>query len=99
VWGLHLFWNWTQGSIFGIEVSGLTDIVTTSLLKESDPGPDWLTGGNYGIEASISCTVALIVSTIAVHFMPGLKPSDEMKRLSEPPSGVPAAASASGVTT
>jgi membrane protease YdiL (CAAX protease family) len=84
VWGLHLFWNWMQGSIFGIEVSGLTDIVTTSLLKEADHGPDWLTGGNYGIEASVACTVALIVSTVAVHLMPGLEPSDEMIELQKP---------------
>jgi membrane protease YdiL (CAAX protease family) len=84
VWGLHLFWNWMQGSIFGIEVSGLTDIVSVSLLKESDRGPDWLTGGNYGIEASGACTVALILSTIAVYFIPYMKPSKEMIELQKP---------------
>jgi membrane protease YdiL (CAAX protease family) len=86
VWGLHLFWNWMQGSVFGIEVSGLTDIVSVSVLKEADRGPDWLTGGNYGIEASIACTIALIVSTTAIHFMPFLQPSEEMLKLSEPPA-------------
>jgi membrane protease YdiL (CAAX protease family) len=90
VWGLHLFWNWMQGSIFGIEVSGLTDIVTTSLLKESDHGPAWLTGENYGIEASIACTVALLASTVAIHFMPGLKPSEEMIELQKPELQKPA---------
>jgi membrane protease YdiL (CAAX protease family) len=84
VWGLHLFWNWMQGSIFGIEVSGLTDIVSVSVLKESDRGPDWLTGGNYGIEASIACTIALIVSTVAIRFLPFLKPSEEMIELQKP---------------
>ncbi|MFL6468309.1 MAG: CPBP family intramembrane glutamic endopeptidase, partial [Pyrinomonadaceae bacterium] len=62
VWGLHLMWNWTQGAIFGIEVSGLTDIVHSPLLKETDHGPAWLTGESYGIEASVACTIALIVS-------------------------------------
>lgn len=90
VWGLHLMWNWTQGAIFGIEVSGLTEIVHSPLLKESDHGPAWLTGENYGIEASIACTIALIVSTIAIYYMPYLKPSEEMRKLSEP------AASAAG---
>jgi len=84
VWGLHLMWNWTQGAIFGIEVSGLTEIVHSPLLKESDHGPAWLTGENYGIEASIACTIALIVSTIVIYFMPLLKPSEEMRKLSEP---------------
>ena len=84
VWGLHLTWNWAQGAIFGIEVSGLTEIVHSPLLKESDHGPAWLTGENYGIEASIACTLALIVSTIAIYYLPFLKPSEEMRKLSEP---------------
>jgi hypothetical protein len=84
VWGLHLFWNWMQGSVFGIEVSGLTEIVQSSLLKEMDHGPAWLTGENYGIEASVACTIALIVSTFAVHFMPFLNPTEEMIELQKP---------------
>lgn len=84
VWGLHLFWNWMQGSIFGIEVSGLTEIVQSSLLRETDRGPAWLTGENYGIEASAACTIALIVSTIAVYYLPWLKPSEEMMALQKP---------------
>jgi len=81
---LHLMWNWMQGAIFGIEVSGLTAIVHSPLLKESDHGPAWLTGENYGIEASVACTIALIVSTIAIYYLPFLKPSEEMRKLSEP---------------
>lgn len=84
VWGLHLFWNWTQGSVFGIEVSGLTTLVQSPLFKETDLGPAWLTGENYGIEASIACTVALIVSTVAIYYLPFLKPSDEMMALTSP---------------
>ena len=70
VWGLHLMWNWMQGSFFGIEVSGLTDITKNPLLREIDTGPTWLTGTTYGIEGGIVCTVALIVSTIAIHYVP-----------------------------
>jgi membrane protease YdiL (CAAX protease family) len=64
--GMHLMWNWMQGAFFGIEVSGLTDITSAPLLKEIDRGPGWLTGENYGIEAGVACTVALIVSTIVI---------------------------------
>jgi membrane protease YdiL (CAAX protease family) len=71
--GLHLAWNWTQGSIFGVEVSGLTDIVKSPLLRETDVGPLWLTGGDYGIEGGIATTVALIVSTVLIHFLPLLE--------------------------
>ena len=68
--GLHLAWNWTQGSIFGVEVSGLTEIVKQPLMRETDLGPTWLTGGDYGIEGGIATTAALIVSTLAIWFIP-----------------------------
>ena len=84
VWGMHLIWNWMQGSIFGIEVSGLTDITKASLLKEADSGPAWLTGGDYGIEGGIACTVALVLSTLAIQFLPIVKPVDEMVALTSP---------------
>ena len=71
VWGMHLMWNWMQGSIFGIEVSGLTEITTTPLLKEIDTGPTWLTGATYGIEGGIACSIALIVSIVVIHYLPG----------------------------
>lgn len=76
--GIHLMWNWMQGAFFGIEVSGLTDLTAAPLLKEIDRGPAWLTGENYGIEAGIACTIALIVSTVAIYFMPGVKPDEEL---------------------
>ena len=75
--GLHLAWNWTQGSIFGVEVSGLTDIVKQPLLRETDIGPTWLTGGDYGIEGGIATTVALIVSMLVIRFVPFGKGDDK----------------------
>jgi membrane protease YdiL (CAAX protease family) len=68
--GLHFAWNWMMGAFFGVEVSGLTDITSAPLLKEIDRGPAWLTGESYGIEAGIACTIALIVSTVAIYFWP-----------------------------
>lgn len=82
VFGMHLMWNWTQGAVFGIEVSGLTDITTPALLEEVDRGPSWITGENYGIEGGIACTIALVLSTAAIHFIPFLKPADEMLAMS-----------------
>lgn len=70
VWGIHLMWNWMQGSFFGIEVSGLTNITTTPLLKEIDSGPSWLTGQNYGIEGGVACTFALVLSMGLIYFLP-----------------------------
>ena len=75
--GLHLAWNWTQGSIFGVEVSGLTDIVKQPLLRETDIGPAWLTGGDYGIEGGIATTVALILSIAAIQLIPFARESNQ----------------------
>lgn len=70
VWGMHLMWNWMQGSFFGIEVSGITYITKAPLLKEIDAGPTWLTGTTYGIEGGIACTVAILLSMVAIYFLP-----------------------------
>jgi membrane protease YdiL (CAAX protease family) len=79
--GMHFIWNWVQGSIFGIEVSGLKDILQATLLQEVDTGPAWLTGAGYGIEASLTCTIVLTVSTVFIYFAPFLKASEEMIEL------------------
>lgn len=81
VWGMHLMWNWMQGSFFGIEVSGLTDLVSAPLLREMDHGPVWLTGETYGVEGGIVTTIALLVSMATIYFTPILKPNSEMLRL------------------
>jgi membrane protease YdiL (CAAX protease family) len=63
--GLHWAWNWALGAFFGLPVSGKT-LVEHPLFRGSDLGPAWLTGGGFGIEGGIACTVALILSTIFI---------------------------------
>ncbi len=84
VWGLHLMWNWTQGSIFGIEVSGITQVTAYPLFKEIDAGPTWLTGQDYGIEGGLACTVAIILSCFLIYVMPAVKPDPELLSLTSP---------------
>lgn len=48
--GLHMAWNFTQGGIFSVAVSGGK---SNGLLKSTMSGPDWLTGGTFGAEASV----------------------------------------------
>ena len=49
--GIHWAWNYTQGNIFGLAVSG-TDAGTT-ILTTTVNGPEIITGGAFGPEASI----------------------------------------------
>jgi hypothetical protein len=53
--GTHIAWNFTQGGIFSVAVSGGEN---KGLLRSTLVGPDWLTGGTFGAEASV---VALVV--------------------------------------
>lgn len=64
--GLHWAWNWTQASLLGLPVSGIQRIAPAPLLHAMNAGPDWLTGGAYGIEGGAACTVALVISTIVI---------------------------------
>jgi membrane protease YdiL (CAAX protease family) len=63
---LHWSWNWAQASVLGFPVSGIERIAPAPLLQAINAGPDWLTGGAYGIEGGAACTVALIISTLII---------------------------------
>ncbi|MCX2573928.1 CPBP family intramembrane glutamic endopeptidase [Pedobacter sandarakinus] len=54
----HFAWNFFQGPILGSPVSGLK---TESIFKQTLNGPDYITGGKFGFEASIICTLLLLV--------------------------------------
>jgi membrane protease YdiL (CAAX protease family) len=64
--GLHWAWNWAQASVLGLPVSGIQRIAPAPLLQAMNAGPDWLTGGAYGIEGGAACTVALLISTLVI---------------------------------
>lgn len=58
--GIHAAWNFTQGWVFSVPVSG--GKVPEGLLVTTRNGPDWLTGGAFGLEASV---IAMLVATAA----------------------------------
>ncbi len=80
--GIHWSWNWAMGSVLGLPVSGITSLAPTPLLRATDNGPAWLTGGAYGIEGGVACTVALVVSLVFVWRTKLLQTTEEMKALS-----------------
>lgn len=57
--GLHAAWNFTQGAIFGVPVSGGP---TNGLLRSTLSGPSILSGGAFGLEASV---IAVVICTSA----------------------------------
>ena len=57
--GLHAGWNFTLGHVFAIAVSGHP--ATPGAVTGRLAGPDWLTGGGYGLEASLLTLFALLL--------------------------------------
>jgi hypothetical protein len=68
IWGacaIHSIWNFTQGNIYGISVSGTGE--TDSILRTTAiSNSAFLTGGGFGIEGSIFTTVVLVVGIVLV---------------------------------
>jgi membrane protease YdiL (CAAX protease family) len=62
--GFHTGWNFAEGSLFGTAVSGSN--VGGSLVNAKLVGPEILTGGRFGPEASIATVVVLLVATIVL---------------------------------
>lgn len=58
--GIHIGWNFSEGGIFGASVSGYP--AGRGLFNIPLSGPDWLTGGGFGPEASV---VPLVLCTLA----------------------------------
>lgn len=58
--GMHVGWNWVQGTVLGFPVSGTTDY-SGAFTELATSGPVWLGGGAYGPEASIFSLVGRLV--------------------------------------
>jgi len=68
--GLHLGWNWAQGSLLGFPVSGIT-FAQGPWRRQLHGGPAWLTGGAFGLEASLMCTLVCLGAIGALGFWKG----------------------------
>jgi membrane protease YdiL (CAAX protease family) len=80
--GLHAAWNFTEGTVYGIPVSGLD---AKGFIVSSSTGPDWLTGGKFGIEASmisvvLSACISGVLLMIAIRRKTIVRPSWIRKR-------------------
>jgi uncharacterized protein len=60
--GLHFGWNFAESGIFGTEVSGSG--ASQGLLHSVTSGPVWLTGGEFGPEASVFSVIAGLLVTV-----------------------------------
>jgi uncharacterized protein len=61
--GLHIGWNFFEGTVFGFAVSGL-DLFR--VMRHQVDGPGWATGGAFGPEAGVVVLPALLLGTGAI---------------------------------
>ncbi|GAA2235505.1 hypothetical protein GCM10009851_20660 [Herbiconiux moechotypicola] len=64
LWGLiayHATWNWAQGSLFGISVSGQEPPNSLFVVNVTSGADPVLSGGDYGAEGSLVDIVVLLV--------------------------------------
>jgi membrane protease YdiL (CAAX protease family) len=68
LWGVcavHAVWNWVQGNIFGLAVSGGTPSGGT-LFDLIEIGPDLITGGAFGPEGGLAVTAVLLIGVLVI---------------------------------
>ncbi len=61
--GLHVGWNFFEGTVFGFRVSGLS---VFGLIRHTVSGPAWLTGGAFGPEAGLIILPAMALGAILI---------------------------------
>ena len=79
LWGvcaIHSAWNWSQGQIYGLAVSGNSQGVG-SLLGLRAGGLDVLTGGQFGPEGGLAVSIALLVGCVFLLRLPGSRRGPE----------------------
>lgn len=57
--GFHAGWDWGQTFFYGVPDSGIT--ANNNLFNSSFSGPNWLTGGTVGPEASAFAPITLLI--------------------------------------
>ena len=66
--GIHVGWNYFQGNVFGVPVSGTPRDVSIWAFGPTPGSSTMLSGGTYGVEGSLVCTVIFLVAAVISYF-------------------------------
>jgi membrane protease YdiL (CAAX protease family) len=74
--GIHAGWNYFQGNIFGLPVSGNPEGTSLWNFGPANGSNALITGGNFGVEASLIGTTVLVVALAVVMVLYRRKAAD-----------------------
>lgn len=60
---MHSLWNFTQGNIFGVQVSG-TNTATSVMTSAADESMALINGGSFGLEGGLAVTFILLAGCV-----------------------------------
>lgn len=90
IWGiaaLHSVWNFAQGNLYGIQVSG-NQFSSSILTSEMVGGHEVINGGSFGLEGGLGVTITLVVGIVILCFMKGKVNHDEIEQEKNIAAGV-----------
>ncbi len=77
--GMHVAWNWAQGSVWGVKVSGTE--IPNSILESVPKGPELLSGGAFGVEGSLVTVAVTIGLVLYIWKAKWINPTEEIAAL------------------
>lgn len=76
--GFHTVWNYVQGNVIGVPVSGIP--IPSVLEMTSNDNMTLINGGSFGLEGSIPVTVIMLAGCLILYFL--LKRKNQKRTLS-----------------
>jgi hypothetical protein len=62
--GIHVGWNFFQGNVFGLPVSGHPRATSLFSIGPAEGSSDLMSGGDFGVEASLTGLIVLLVALL-----------------------------------
>ncbi len=78
VCGIHSLWNFVQGNVFGVQVSGMSVSASPIIATASESRKIW-NGGTFGAEGGLAVTIVLIVGIMILLLFVGSRTGQQKK--------------------